>query len=63
VKKRFGEEQIVGFLAQADQRQSVRELCRKRGFSEGGFCLWSRVRCTSDLSLGALGFVESSFMR
>jgi putative transposase len=40
VKKRFSEEQIIGFLREADQGLSVKELCRKRGFSEASFYLW-----------------------
>jgi putative transposase len=32
-KKRFTEEQIIGFLKEADQRLPVKELRRKRGFS------------------------------
>ncbi len=34
VKKRFSEEQIIGFLKEADQGLPVKELCRKRGFRE-----------------------------
>jgi putative transposase len=40
VKKRFSEEQIIGFLKEADLGMSVKELCRKRGFSEASFYLW-----------------------
>jgi putative transposase len=40
VKKRFSEEQIIRFLKEADQGLPVKELCRKRGFSEAGFYLW-----------------------
>ena len=40
VKKRFSEEQIIGFLKEADQGLPVKELCRKRGFSEASFYLW-----------------------
>jgi hypothetical protein len=32
VKKRFTEEQIIGFLKQADTGLPVKELCRKHGF-------------------------------
>jgi transposase InsO family protein len=34
VKKRFTEEQIIGFLREADAGMPVKELCRKHGFSE-----------------------------
>lgn len=34
MKKRFTEEQIIGFLRQAEAGMPVKELCRKHGFSE-----------------------------
>jgi putative transposase len=40
VKKRYTEEQIVGFLREADAGMPVKELCRKRGFSEASYYLW-----------------------
>lgn len=40
VKKRFGEEQIIGFLKEADSGVPVKELCRKHGFSDASFYLW-----------------------
>ena len=40
VKKRFTEEQIIGFLREADRGMSVKELCRKHGFSEASYYLW-----------------------
>jgi putative transposase len=40
VKKRFSEEQIVGFLKEADKGVAVKELCRKHGFSEASYYLW-----------------------
>lgn len=33
-KKRFSEEQIIGFLREADAGLAVEELCRKHAFSE-----------------------------
>jgi putative transposase len=40
VKKRFSEEQIIGFLKEADRGVSVKELCRKHNFSEASYYLW-----------------------
>ena len=40
MKKRFSEEQIIGFLKQADAGMAVKELCQKRGFFEASYCLW-----------------------
>jgi putative transposase len=40
VKKRFSEEQIIGFLREADCGVAVKELCRKHGFSEASYYLW-----------------------
>jgi len=40
VKKRFSEEQIIGFLKEIDAGIPVKELCRKHGFSEGSYYLW-----------------------
>lgn len=40
MKKRFSEEQIIGFLREADAGMPVKELCRKHGFSEASYYLW-----------------------
>jgi putative transposase len=40
VKKRFTEEQIIGFLKEAERGMGVKELCRKHGFSDASFYLW-----------------------
>jgi len=40
VKKRFSEEQIIGFLREADKGVAVKELCRKHGFSDASYYLW-----------------------
>ena len=40
MKKRFTEEQIIGFLREDDRGVAVKELCRKHGFSEASYYLW-----------------------
>jgi len=40
VKKRFSEEQIIGFLREVEAGLPVKELCRKHGFSEASYYLW-----------------------
>ncbi len=40
IKKRFTEEQIIGFLREAEAGMPVAELCRKHAFSEASYCLW-----------------------
>ena len=40
MKKRFSEEQIIGFLKEADKGVPVKDLCRKHGFSDASFYLW-----------------------
>jgi putative transposase len=39
-KSRFTDEQIVGFLKQAEAGMPVKELCRKGGFSDATFYKW-----------------------
>ena len=34
MKKRYTEEQIIGFLGEADVGLPIKELCRRHGFSE-----------------------------
>jgi putative transposase len=38
MKKRFSEEQIIGFLREAGV--AVKDLCRRHGFSEASYYLW-----------------------
>lgn len=40
MKKRFTEEQIIGFLKEADAGVPIKELCRRHGFSEASYYLW-----------------------
>ena len=40
MKKRFSEEQIIGFLREAEAGMPVKELCRRHGFSEASYYLW-----------------------
>lgn len=40
MKKRFTEEQILGFLKQAEAGIPVKELCRQHGFSAASFYTW-----------------------
>lgn len=39
-KGRFSEEQIIGFLRQADAGMAIPELCRSGGFSQATFYKW-----------------------
>ena len=39
MKKRFTEEQIIGFLREADGGVAVKDLCRRHGFSEESYYL------------------------
>ena len=49
-RSRFTEEQIIGFIKQAEAGMPVKELCRKGGFSDvtfyiyGLIILWSLVQ-------------------
>ena len=59
MKKRFSEEQIIGFLREADKGVPVKELCRKHGFSDASYSLWRSKYGGMDVSdakrLKALG--------
>ena len=44
MKKRFSEEQIIGFLKEADSGVPVKDLCRRHGFSDPSYSLW-RSEC------------------
>ncbi len=40
MKKRFTEEQIIGFLREAEAGLPIKELCRRHGFLEASYYLW-----------------------
>jgi len=40
MKKRYSEEQIIGFLREADAGMGIKDLCRRHGFSEASYYLW-----------------------
>ena len=40
MKKRFSEEQIIGYLREAEAGLPVKDLCRRHGFSEASYYLW-----------------------
>ena len=40
MKKRYSKEQIIGFLQEADAGLTVKDLCRRHGFSEASYYLW-----------------------
>lgn len=39
-RNRFSEEQIIGYLKQAEAGIEVKELCRQGGFSDSAFYKW-----------------------
>ncbi|SFT76492.1 putative transposase [Pseudomonas marincola] len=40
MKKRFTEEQIIGFLREAEAGLPIKELRRQHGFSEASYYVW-----------------------
>ena len=40
MKKPFTDEQIIGFLREAEAGLLVKQLCRQHGFSEGSYYQW-----------------------
>ena len=49
-KSRFTEEQIIGFIKQAEAGLPIKELCRKGGFSDATFYKWRAKYGGMDLS-------------
>jgi putative transposase len=41
---KYSEEQIIGFLRQAEAGMPVKEIARKHGFSDASFYKWHQVR-------------------
>ena len=39
-KSRYSEEQIIGYLKQAEAGRPIKELCRQGGFSDATFYKW-----------------------
>lgn len=40
MKKRFSEEQTIGFVREVDAGIWVKDLCRRYGFGESWYFLW-----------------------
>lgn len=50
MKKIFTEEQIIGFLREAESGLPVADLCRRHGFSEASYYLWRNKFCGMSVS-------------
>ena len=50
MKKRYGEEQIIGFVKEAEAGIAVKDLCRRHGFSEASVYLWRSQYSGMDVS-------------
>ena len=60
MKKRFSEEQIIGFLREAEAGLAVKDLCRRHGFSEASYYLWRSKfggMSVPDANVGRLGVI------
>ena len=49
-KRRFEEEQIVRILKEAESGVSVKDLCRKHGFSDATFYIWRQKYAGMEVS-------------
>ena len=50
MKKRYTEEQNIGFLKEAETGLPVKELCRRHGFSEASYYAWRNKFGGMDIS-------------
>jgi putative transposase len=50
MKKRYSEEQIIGFLKEVDAGVPAVELCRKHGFSDASYYKWKAKFGGTDVS-------------
>ncbi len=39
-EERFTDEQVIGFLREAESGVAIKDLCRRHGFSEASYYLW-----------------------
>jgi hypothetical protein len=60
-KSRFTDEQIIGFLKQAEGGMPVKELCRLGGFSDATFYIYG-LPVNRDFEFGSLSLFDQSFM-
>ena len=63
MKKRFSEEQIIGFLKEAEAGVPVKELCRKHGFSGASFYTWRSKFGGMDCMHGPVHTIACSVIR
>jgi len=56
MKKCYTEEQIIGFLQEAEAGLPVKELCRKHGFSEASYYLWKS-------KFGGMSVLEAKWLK
>lgn len=49
-RSRFTEEQIIGFIKQAQVGMPIKELCRKGGFSDATFSLLNALMTTQSIA-------------
>jgi putative transposase len=50
MKKRYTEEQIIGFLKEAETGLPVKDVCRRHGFSEASYYAWRNKFGGMDIS-------------
>ena len=56
MKKRFSDQQIIGFLREAEAGMAIKELCRRHGFSEGSYYVWRS-------KFGGMGVADAKRLR